>query len=114
MPRKRIYTILFLAMTVGAIFAFSTYRYVLATPERGVPAKMTPVVVAASNLDLGAALRAEDLRTIDWPSERGAGGHVQQPAGAGRPRVDPAGRPERADAADASWRPTEPAPDCRR
>ncbi len=34
MPRKRIYTVLLLAMTVGAIFAFSTYRYVLATPER--------------------------------------------------------------------------------
>ena len=69
MPRKRIYTVLLLAMTVGAIFAFSTYRYVQATPERGISAKMTPVVVAASSLDLGAALRAEDLRTINWPSE---------------------------------------------
>jgi pilus assembly protein CpaB len=69
MPRKRIYTVLLLAMTVGAIFAFSTYRYVQATPERGVSAKTTPVVVAASSLDLGAALRAEDLRTINWPSE---------------------------------------------
>jgi pilus assembly protein CpaB len=69
MPRKRIYTVLLLAMTVGAIFAFSTYRYVQATPERGVAAKTTPVVVAASSLDLGAALRAEDLRTINWPSE---------------------------------------------
>ena len=69
MPRKRIYTVLLLAMTVGVIFAFSTYRYVQATPERGASAKMTPVVVAASSLDLGAALRAEDLRTINWPSE---------------------------------------------
>jgi pilus assembly protein CpaB len=69
MPRKRIYTVLLLAMTVGAIFAFSTYRYVQATPERGASAKMTPVVVAASTLDLGAALRAEDLRTINWPAE---------------------------------------------
>ena len=69
MPRKRIYTVLLLAMTVGAIFAFSTYRYVQATPERGVSAKTTPVVVAASSLDLGAAIRAEDLRTINWPSE---------------------------------------------
>ena len=69
MPRKRIYTVLLLAMTVGAIFAFSTYRYVQATPERGASAKTTPVVVAASSLDLGAALRAEDLRTINWPSD---------------------------------------------
>ncbi len=69
MPRKRIYTVLLLAMTVGAVFAFSTYRYVQATPQRTVSAKTTPVVVAASSLDLGAALRAEDLRTINWPAD---------------------------------------------
>ena len=68
MPRKRIYTILLLAMTVGAIFAFSTYQYVRATPAAATP-KTTPVVVANSSLDLGAALRAEDLRTINWPSD---------------------------------------------
>src|SRR6187551_878806 len=79
MPRKRIYTVLLLAMTVGAIFAFSTYRYVQATPERGASAKMTPVVVAASNLDLGAALRAEDLRTINWPSESMPAGVFSNP-----------------------------------
>jgi len=79
MPRKRIYTVLLLAMTVGAIFAFSTYRYVLATPERGPSAKTTPVVVAASSLDLGAALRAEDLRTINWPSESVPAGTFNNP-----------------------------------
>jgi pilus assembly protein CpaB len=79
MPRKRIYTVLLLAMTVGAIFAFSTYRYVQATPERAASAKMTPVVVAASSLDLGAALRAEDLRTINWPSEAVPAGTFSSP-----------------------------------
>jgi pilus assembly protein CpaB len=79
MPRKRIYTVLLLAMTVGAIFAFSTYRYVQATPERGASAKMTPVVVAASSLDLGAALRAEDLRTINWPAEAVPAGTFSDP-----------------------------------
>jgi pilus assembly protein CpaB len=79
MPRKRIYTVLLLAMTVGAIFAFSTYRYVQATPERGVSAKTTPVVVAASSLDLGAALRAEDLRTINWPAEAVPAGTFNNP-----------------------------------
>jgi pilus assembly protein CpaB len=66
-------------MTVGAIFAFSTYRYVQATPERGGSARTTPVVVAASNLDLGAALRAEDLRTINWPSEAVPAGTFSTP-----------------------------------
>jgi pilus assembly protein CpaB len=79
MPRKRIYTVLLLAMTVGAIFAFSTYRYVQATPERGPSAKTTPVVVAASSLDLGAALRAEDLRTINWPSDAVPAGTFNNP-----------------------------------
>ena len=79
MPRKRIYTVLLLAMTVGAIFAFSTYRYVQATPERATSAKTTPVVVAASGLDLGAALRAEDLRTINWPSEAVPAGTFNNP-----------------------------------
>jgi len=79
MPRKRIYTVLLLAMTVGAIFAFSTYRYVQATPERGGSARTTPVVVAASNLDLGAALRAEDLRTINWPAEAVPAGTFSTP-----------------------------------
>ena len=78
MPRKRIYTVLLLAMTVGAIFAFSTYRYVQATPA-AASAKMTPVVVAASSLDLGAALRAEDLRTINWPSEAVPAGTFNNP-----------------------------------
>jgi pilus assembly protein CpaB len=79
MPRKRIYTVLMLAMTVGAVFAFSTYRYVQATPERGTSAKTTPVVVASSSLDLGAALRAEDLRTINWPSGEVPAGTFSNP-----------------------------------
>jgi pilus assembly protein CpaB len=69
MARKRIYTVLVLAITVGAVFAAGTYRYVQAMPERTVAARTTPVIVAASNLSLGAALRAEDLRTIAWPSD---------------------------------------------
>jgi pilus assembly protein CpaB len=78
MPRKRIYTVLLLAMTVGAVFAFSTYRYVQATPTTAA-AKTTPVVVAASSLDLGAALRAEDMRTINWPSDAVPAGTFSSP-----------------------------------
>ena len=99
MPRKRIYTVLLLAMTVGAIFAFSTYKYVQATPERGASAKTTPVVVAANNLDLGAALRAEDLRTINWPSDAVPAGTFSSPQElVGRGLIH-AGLPERAAAA---------------
>src|SRR5688500_10073607 len=65
-------------MPVGAASAFSTYRYVQATPTTA-SAKTTPVVVAASSLDLGAALRAEDLRTINWPSEAVPSGTFSNP-----------------------------------
>jgi pilus assembly protein CpaB len=52
------------------VFAFATYRYT----QRPEPAKVDaiatrPVVIAVTNLDLGASLRREDVRTIDWPAE---------------------------------------------
>ena len=70
MARKRIVTVLLIAMTVGAMLAMGTYRYVKAMPATSVQAMDTAkVVVAASNMDLGTALRAEDLRVIDWPAK---------------------------------------------
>jgi pilus assembly protein CpaB len=69
MARKRVFTVLLLAITVGAVFAIGTYRYVQATPERPATVSTTQVMVAATNLNLGAALRAEDLRAINWPTE---------------------------------------------
>src|SRR5919106_1319610 len=79
MARKRVYTVLLLAITVGAMFAFSTYRYVQATPERGPGVATTPVMVANSNLSLGAALRAEDLRAVQWRSESRPAGVFSTP-----------------------------------
>jgi len=79
MPRKRIYTVLLLALTVGAIFALGTYRYVQAMPGPAAAVRTTPVVVAASGLDLGAALRPEDMRTINWPSEAVPAGVFSNP-----------------------------------
>jgi pilus assembly protein CpaB len=68
MPRKRLYIVLLLAIAAGTVFALGTYRYVEARPERPIGVESTPVVVAAVNLDVGAALRAEDLRVIEWPA----------------------------------------------
>src|SRR6478735_6820311 len=70
MPRKRIFTVLLVAMTVGAMFAIGTYRYVRAMPATSAqPANVAHVVVANGNMDVGTALRAEDLRVIDWPAK---------------------------------------------
>jgi pilus assembly protein CpaB len=80
MARKRIFTVLLIAMTVGAMFAFGTYRYVQAMPaSRAETVHTSTVVVAASNMDVGTALRAEDLRAIEWPAKSVPEGAFRKP-----------------------------------
>ena len=88
MTRIRIFIVLALAVTVGGVFAFATYRYVQKLPAPTAAAKLQtrPVVIAVANLDLGASLRPEDLRVIDWPAESvpaGAFEHVEDVIGRG-------------------------------
>lgn len=88
MTRIRIFIVLALAVTVGGAFAFATYRYVQKLPAQTAAAKLQtrPVVIAVANLDLGATLRPEDLRVIDWPAESvpaGAFEHVEDVVGRG-------------------------------
>jgi pilus assembly protein CpaB len=68
MARIRIFLVLALALTAGGAFAFGTYRYVQQTPAavNGLPTK--PVIVAAGNLQLGAELKPEDVRIVEWPA----------------------------------------------
>ena len=86
MNRIRIFIVLALAVTVGGAFALATYRW-QKTPVTTVERLPTrPVVVAVANLDLGASLRPEDVRTIDWPAESvpsGAFEHVEDVVGRG-------------------------------
>jgi pilus assembly protein CpaB len=86
MNRIRIFIVLALAITVGGAFALATYRW-QKTPTTTVEKFPTrPVVVAVANLDLGASLRPEDVRTIDWPAESipaGAFEHVEDVVGRG-------------------------------
>jgi pilus assembly protein CpaB len=60
--------VLVLALTAGGAFAFGTYRYIQQGPERGESIATKPVIVAALNLQLGAELRPEDLRIVEWPA----------------------------------------------
>ena len=80
MPRKRAFSVLVVALTLGAIFAIGTYRYVQAVPASNtVTLPTAQVVVAAANLDVGAALRLEDLRTIQWPTASLPAGAFSKP-----------------------------------
>jgi pilus assembly protein CpaB len=79
MARFRVFAVLALALVAGGTFAFGTYRYIQNVPARTVSLPTTPVVVAAADLDLGAELRAEDLRVIQWPADAVPGGAFNSP-----------------------------------
>src|SRR5204863_9786355 len=68
MARMRVFIVFVFAVSVGGVFALATYNYVQITPGLPVTIPTKPVVVAASDLDIGAELRREDLRVIDWPA----------------------------------------------
>jgi pilus assembly protein CpaB len=67
MSRIRILLVAVLALTAGGVLAMATYNYTQ-KPARIVSIPTRAVVVAASDLDVGAELKAEDLRVIDWPA----------------------------------------------
>ena len=59
MARMRVFIVFVLAMTAGGAFAFGTYNYMQKHAGRRTrPMPTRPVVVAASDLDIGAELDA--------------------------------------------------------
>ena len=86
MARTRIFIVLVLAITVGGAFAYGTYQYIDSIPAPAAGVETRPVVIAATALDVGAELRADDLRAIEWPSSAvpiGAFGSIQELVGRG-------------------------------
>jgi pilus assembly protein CpaB len=67
MTRVRIFIVFILAIAAGGVFAFGTYNYVQKMPARTTSLPTKPVVVAAADLDIGAEIRREDVRVVDWP-----------------------------------------------
>lgn len=67
MGRVRVFIVLALAVTAGGVFAFGTYNYVQNLPKGVAAMPTSPVVVAASDLDVGAEIAAEDVRVVAWP-----------------------------------------------
>src|SRR5688500_5694275 len=68
MARTRIFIVLALAIGLGGAFAYGTYQYIENIPAPAASMETRPVIVAAAALDVGAELRADDLRTIEWPA----------------------------------------------
>src|SRR5580765_233117 len=68
MARMRVFMVFVLAITAGGALAFGTYNYVQHLPTKTTTFPTRPVVVAANDLDIGAELKREDVRIIDWPA----------------------------------------------
>jgi len=79
MARIRLFAVFAIAIIAGGTFAFATYRYVQNRPVHTEKAQTRPVVVAAVNLDIGAELKREDLKAIDWPMESVPEGSFSNP-----------------------------------
>jgi pilus assembly protein CpaB len=67
MARIRVLLVAVIALTAGGALALATYNYTKKS-GRTVTIPTRPVIVAASDLDVGAELRREDIRVIDWPA----------------------------------------------
>jgi len=81
MARIRVFIVLALAVAAGGTFAYGTYQYMQNVPKStpGASIPTSAVIVAASDLQLGAALRQEDLRAIQWPSDAVPAGAFGKP-----------------------------------
>jgi len=80
MARMRVLVVLALALTAGSVLAFATYNYVQPSTTAAAPSIPTkPVVVAASDLAIGAELKPSDLKVVDWPANSVPTGAVGDP-----------------------------------
>jgi Flp pilus assembly protein CpaB len=84
--RNRIFAVFALAVLAGGGLAYATYNFMQNQPVKAVAAPTQPVVVAAADLRLGAELKQDDLRVINFPqgqAPEGAFSQVQQVIGRG-------------------------------
>jgi pilus assembly protein CpaB len=68
-----------LAVTAGGALAFGTYNFMQHAPARTVTIPTKPVVVAATDLDVGAELTRDEIRIIDWPANAVPAGAFSDP-----------------------------------
>ena len=79
MTRIKVFVVFALAVTAGGAFAFATYNYVQKIPARTVAIPTRPVVIAATNLDVGDEIDSNDVRTIEWPASAVPEGAIGTP-----------------------------------
>src|SRR5262245_32545482 len=80
MARMRVFIVFVLAISAGGVFAFATYNYVQKLPAKGASIPTKPVVVAASDLSVGAEIGQDDVRVVDWPANALPANSIGQPS----------------------------------
>jgi pilus assembly protein CpaB len=65
--RSRIFAVLAIAVLAGGGLAYGTYNFVQNQPVKTAPMPTEAVVVASTDLQLGAALKAEDVKLMQFP-----------------------------------------------
>jgi pilus assembly protein CpaB len=79
MARMRVTLVLLVALAAGGGLAYGTYNYMQNVPVKTVSMPTRPVVVAATDLELGAEVKADDLRVVDWPATSVPAGAFERP-----------------------------------
>jgi pilus assembly protein CpaB len=77
--RNRIFAVLAIAVLAGGGLAYGTYNFMQNQPVKTVTTPTQPIVVAAADLALGAALKKEDLQVISFPAGQTPAGGFSQP-----------------------------------
>ena len=78
--RNRIFAVLAVAILAGGGLAYGTYNMMQAAPAPSGTMPSQPVVVAAADLQLGAALGKDDLKIVQFPQGAAPEGSFSQTA----------------------------------
>jgi pilus assembly protein CpaB len=78
--RNRLFAVLALAIFAGGGLAYATYRMQAPSAPAAATVATQPIVVAAADLQLGAELRADDLRVINFPKGQAPEGAFGAPS----------------------------------
>ena len=78
--RNRIFAVLAIAVLAGGGLAYGTYNMMQAAPAPSGTVPTQPVVVAAADLQLGAALTKDDLKIMQFPQGAAPEGAFSQTA----------------------------------
>ena len=77
--RNRIFAVLAIAILAGGGLAYGTYNLMQSAPAPSASMATQPVVVAAADLELGTALKKEDLKIVQFPQGAAPEGSFTQP-----------------------------------